>query len=175
MSFTLIETKTLGTAAASIEFTSIPQDFTDLYLLVNCRSARTGVAFDSLHMYFNNLTTNFSNRTLFGSGTLAESFAGNNPFVGESPAANATGNTFSNASVYVPNYSGNTNKSYSVDSVPENNATVTNMNLGAHLWSNTAAITSIKFDHLSGNNLVAGSTISLYGILKGSDGIVTTS
>jgi hypothetical protein len=33
----LIESKTLGTAASSIEFTSIPQTFTDLVVLVSSR------------------------------------------------------------------------------------------------------------------------------------------
>jgi hypothetical protein len=61
-----------------------------------------------------------------------------------------------------------------VDTVSENNATAAFQRIIAGLNNSTAAITSINFFPSSGN-FVAGSTISLYGITKGSDGIVTTS
>ena len=77
--------------------------------------------------------------------------------------------------MYIPNYTGSTNKSISVDSVTENNATNNLMNIQAGLWSNTAAITSILFTSDTAGGFLAGSTISLYKITKGSDGIVTTS
>ena len=45
----------------------------------------------------------------------------------------------------------------------------------AGLFSNTSPITSITLTSQSGENLVVGSTVSLYKITKGSDGIVTVS
>jgi hypothetical protein len=171
----LIETKTLGTAAASIEFTSIPQTFTDLVLKVSTRSA---VALGSGgHYYtviFNNNTSNRSARDLEGQG--GNGFVGSGVFVlyGASSHSGTTANTFSNGEFYIPNYSGSTNKSASGDTVYENNASDGRQYIVAGLWSDTSAITTITLTQNAGN-FVSGSTVSLYGITKGSDGIVTTS
>lgn len=181
MTMELIETKTLGTAAASIEFTSIPQDGTDLLLTVSARSARAANQ-DEINFKLNSSTTNYSYRQLFGgagSGAISTGSAGGTPaymFSGIVPAANNTTNTFGNILIYLTNYAGATNKSISIDSVSENNAaTWFQLDLVAGLWSNTSAITSVTFASTNSANFVAGSTISLYKITKGSDGIVTTS
>ena len=169
----LIESKTLATAAASIEFTSIPQDGTDIVFLISGRNSGSNVA-EAVYLSLNGTTTPFDARYLEGngasaySGTLAR-------YVGSIPGATATSNTFGNIVFYIPNYSGSTNKSYSVDAVTENNATTSYQTIIAGLWGNTAAITSATFTPGSTLNFVAGSTISLYKIIKGSDGIVTTS
>ena len=78
--------------------------------------------------------------------------------------ATALANTFSNCSVYVPNYAGSTNKSFSADLTAENNTTGTNMQLVAQLWSDTSAITSLVFVPGNGTNFVSGSSFYLYGI-----------
>jgi hypothetical protein len=169
----LIESKTLGTAAASIEFTSIPQTFTDLVVLYVLRS---DTAYNSggsyFNLTFNGTSANRSGRFLSGDGTGAAtgSFT---PFGGVAPS-DFTANNFSNGSFYLPNYSGNTNKSVSGDNVRENNATTGLLGIDAGLWSDTSAINRLTLTQNAGN-FVAGSTAYLYGILKGSDGIVTTS
>ena len=174
MTMNLIETKTLASAAASIEFTEIPQDGTDLLLLTSLRSDRADVLVTVLELRFNGATTNRTSRSLQGSGTSASSASYTTGRIALETAATATANTFGNGSIYIPNYSGSTNKSASVDLVSENNDTNAYQNLYAFLWSQTTAITSVEVrDNLA--NLVAGSTISLYKITKGSDGIVTTS
>ena len=171
----LIESKTLATAAASIEFTSIAQDGTDLFVLTSLRSARAN-AVEGLLIAFNGSTANFTQRALFGAGSgNGESFSSSVGRAGVVNGDSSTSNTFANQSFYIPNYAGSTNKSYSVDSVSENNATTAWQEIVAGLWSQTAAITSVRFTPDTGNNLLAGSTISLYKITKGSDGIVTTS
>jgi hypothetical protein len=63
----------------------------------------------------------------------------------------------------------------SVDAVNENNATSAQQEIRAWLWSETSAITSLTISAIGANQMVAGTTISLYKITKGSDGIVTTS
>jgi hypothetical protein len=88
-------------------------------------------------------------------------------------AAGATSDTFGNATIYVPNYAGSTAKSYSSDSVTENNATESYQAVHASSQSSTTAITSVTIFAQNGN-LLTGTTVSLYGVLKGSDGIVTT-
>jgi hypothetical protein len=170
----LIETKTLGTAQASIEFTSIPQTFTDLVVLFSCRTDRADLL-DGISGNINGSSANFTTRNLIGDGSAASSNTTTVGSLGLATGATSTSNTFGSSSVYIPNYTAATNKSMSADQITETNATAGFQLLRAILWSNTAAITSINFVPQFGTNLVAGSTISLYGITKGSDGIVTTS
>ena len=174
MTMTLIETKTLLSAAASIEFTAIPQDFTDLVLQISTRTVSSG---SLLYVAFNGDTTNgnYTNRYLQGNGSSAASASDQPRGIGLNTTANDyTANTFSSCFAYISNYSGSTHKSYSSDSVQENNATFSVQWLFAGIWNNTSAITSILLAP-PGINFATGSTISLYGITKGSDGIVTTS
>ena len=172
MTMSLIETKTLASAAASIEFSSIPQDGTDLLIQLSLRGDQNS---DSgfTNIGFNSSTSNFATRFLQGSGSSAQSGTG---VRGIAYLSNAyfTSNTFDSTMVYIPNYTGSTNKSFSADSVVENNATLGWQFMVAGLWSQTAAITSIQITPNTGN-FISGSTISLYKITKGSDGIVTTS
>jgi hypothetical protein len=167
----LIESKTLGTAAALIEFTSIPQTFDDIVLVFSGRSTGSFV----MAGYFLSINGNASItfKQLVGNGSASSPSAGSDGYLGNLPGANATSNTFGNSSIYIPNYRLSVNKSISFDGVAENNATESNQVIGAGLWSNTAAITSLALS--VGNTLAVGSTASLYGITKGSDGIVTTS
>jgi hypothetical protein len=170
----LIESKTLGADAASIEFTSIPQTFTDLMFVASTRASTAGTSVEPCLVTFNANTSNYTHQTLNGSGSAATAASGTSRLVFNAPRTGTTASTFGNVCVYIPNYAGATNKSYSTDSVTEHNAAEAHQTLIGGLWSDTAAITSAKFEPTA-NNFIAGSTISLYGILKGSDGIVTTS
>jgi hypothetical protein len=171
----LIESKTLGTAAASIEFTSIPQDFTDLVFLVSGRSSRGVEVDDNIRLTLNGSTSNFSSRFLFGTGSSVSSSTETN-YAGQITASVATGSTFGSVLIYLPNYTSTVAKSYSVDAVTENNATGARQVLIAGLWNPASNVAITSASIAAGNgNLEAGSTISLYGVLKGSDGIVTTS
>ena len=176
MSFTLIETKTLASAAASIEFTSIPQDGTDLLILSSLRS-NASADHSNGNLTFNGSTSGYSERMLFGTGTSAITVSTSGSIIEWSevhPAANFTANTFGNGRIYIPNYTAAVAKSVSSEATTENNATTSLIYMNAALWNNTAAITSLMITASTGS-FIAGSTISLYKITKGSDGIVTTS
>jgi hypothetical protein len=168
---TLISTVTAASAQAALEFTSIPATSTDLLLVLSIRGSVAAVA-DEILMTFNNNGSGYSSRELLGSGSAASSNAGSSqaffPRIW-TPLNSATSNTFGSGSIYIPNYAGSTNKTISSDTVTENNATNAYQSIMAGLWANTAAITSIKLNYGSGN-VMAGSTASLYGILKGSGG-----
>jgi hypothetical protein len=120
---------------------------------------------------FNGLTTNLSSRVLAGGGSSAVSVTATQiePVLSYSTD---TANTFGSITAYIPNYAGSTNKSVSLDSVSENNATAAYQRITAGLWSSTAAITQITFTSPDGN-WATGSTASLYGVTKGSSGGVT--
>jgi len=169
-----IETVTVGSGGqAAITFSSIPQTYTDLRIVTSCRSTASAVAV-SKQIKFNGSSSNLSSRRLFGSGssTTSDSFA-SNLYIGIIPGATATASTFSNDLIYIPNYTGSTNKSVSADSVSENNATEAYQALFAGLWSNTAAITSIELSLVSGN-FAQYSTATLYGISKTTSQIKAT-
>jgi len=171
----LIETKTLATATNEIQFTSIPQDGTDLLLLTSIRTDRNvanGGNFNPIGL--NGSYANFTSRELRGTGSSVATYTDTVVYV-VGAGSDDTGNTFGNSILYIPNYTGSTNKSLSIDGVGENNASAAVQSIRAGLWSQTAAITSLSVKGIETYNMIAGSTFSLYKITKGSDGIVTTS
>lgn len=178
MTMTLIQHTELGSAQSSISFSSIPQTFTDLYLLVSARSTRTDQGPRSvLAVQFNGVTSGYSYRRMYGIPSLAtgsDSGSGADSFLlGYQSANAATSNTFGNASLYIPNYTANQNKSGSSDSVGESNESQIGLAIQANLWSNTAAITSLTIYDPS-YNLMQYSSATLYGILKGSNGVTVS-
>jgi hypothetical protein len=168
----LIETKTLLSDTASIVFTSIPQDGTDLFVLATLRNTTNQIAVPLL-MAPNSATSGGTRRVLLAT-TTGQSFSASDFESGVMPSATATANGFGNASIYIPNYTSSTAKSWSSDSVMPVSSGDGRIYFEANLWSGTGAITSLSFTSTSGN-FVTGSTISLYKITSGSDGIVTVS
>ena len=156
-----IATVTVGSGgAANIEFTNIPQTYTDLVILTSLRTTNNGT-FDDVLVLFNGSTTQQTGRRLFGNGSTV--FSNQDTYSVFAAGNTATASTFSNGMTYITNYTGSTNKSFMADSAGENNATEAFGGMTATLWSNTAAITSIKIDPDYGN-LVQHSTATLYGI-----------
>lgn len=179
----LIQTVTVGSGgAASIEFGAggtIPQTYTDLFIVLSARSTRTDQGPRSVFsVQFNGITTGYSYRRLFGIPNLAtgsDNGSGSDAFlIGYQTSNSATSSTFGNGSLYIPNYTSSNHKSGSADSVGESNESSVGLSIVANLWSNTAPITSIKIQD-PGYSLVQYSSASLYGIKSGSDGIVTVS
>jgi hypothetical protein len=170
----LIQTVTVGSGGeASITFGSIPADYTDLYIVFSGRSNRSN-SFDNIRVMPNGLATDVSSRILYGSGSSASSFT--ESFVsGYTNANSSTSSTFGNSAIYIPNYRSSTAKSFSIDSVSENNATAASQAITAGLWNNTGVITSIVLDQGDGSTWLEHTSASLYGIKSGSDGIVTVS
>ena len=160
----LIETKTVGSGgSANIEFTSIPQTYTDLLVLASARSTRNSDTVDDLVIRFNGSTTSYTSKRLYGTGSSVVSDSPTD-IRGFAVADNSTGSTFSNNQFYIPNYTnGSTYKSVSIGGVNENNATTAYSVLDAGLWSNNSAITSITLLANNGN-LMQYSTAYLYGI-----------
>lgn len=157
-----IASVTVGSGgASSIDFTSIPNSYTDLKLVASLRVSNSALYADIL-VRPNSSTSSLSCIILYGNGSAAYATSIADSYGGVANGATSTANIFSNAEWYFPNYSGNANKSFSVDSVWENNSTTASQVIGADRWSNTAAITSLT---LSGN-FVQYSTAYLYGIKK---------
>jgi len=160
--YTLIEAKTLASSVASITFSSIPQTYTDLQVLFSARGT-TGLGANVIEIEYNGNASSYSGIRLMGYGSGVQSSSFSNGQIAITESTSETANTFSNNSLYIPNYTSANYKSLSGDSVNENNATETYMTLNASLWSNTAAITALKLSAIGGN-FVQYSSFYLYGI-----------
>jgi len=168
MTMTLISTTTVGSGgAASISVTGIPATYTDLKIVCSYRTTDASIG-QVANMSFNSSTSSFTGTWLSGNGSSpTSSTAMYGPWM---PGSASTSNTFGNGEVYITNYASTTlNKSFAVDAVTENNATTAYQNIHANLWSNTAAINEFAISPAIGN-FVQYSTISVYGITKGSGG-----
>ena len=178
----LITSVTVGSGgAASVTLPAtgtIPQTYTDLKVVMSVRgTANIGAA--GFNVEYNGNASGYTMRRLMGDGSAAESGTNSTGQIAVIQGGNATANTFSNYELYIPNYTSANNKSASLDGVNETNATTEYSFLYASLWSNSAAITSIKFTPSSGS-IVEGSTFYLYGIsnvtstTKATGGIVSS-
>ncbi len=159
MAMTLVSTVTVGSGgAASIEWTSIPQTGKDLMVLLSARNTSTGT---NLDMEFNLDSTTYAYIRLTGTGSIVGSSSGTTAeFAANTPSGN-TASTFGNTQLYISNYTSTTAKSYSSDSVNENNSTTAAQRLYAGAWTDSnTAITSIKF--IPATNFAEFTTASLY-------------
>ena len=177
MSMTKIQHIEVTSAAgqASIEFTSIPQTYTDLKIVLSGRSDYTS-ADDFWKIEFNTYVTLPTGRLLYGTGSgSGASTTKSDGWLAAMPDDDWTANTFASADVYIPNYTSSAAKSISSDSVSENNATASLQALNASLWNVTDAITSIRLSSGNSATLLQYSSATLYGITAGSDGTTIVS
>jgi hypothetical protein len=154
---TPIATATLTSPQALVTFSSIPQTYTDLVLVV--AFSTTSASDDSGSFQFNNsVAPNYSSRHLTGNGSSAST--GYNTVAGGVTLAyqkNSDGIVFATANIM--NYANTT--TYKTTMVKIANA-ATYFQYNVNLWSNTSAINEI--DIFFGPNMTTGSTFTLYGI-----------
>jgi hypothetical protein len=152
--YTKISTTTVSTAVASITFSSIPQNYTDLKILFSGRSERTASSYDSLVVKFNSTATTYVARRLYAEGGSVGSDTVTTQ-QGAFSSNSTTANIFGSIEVYIPNYTLSNQKSTSSDSAAENNsATSHGLQLIASKWDGTSAITQIDLSAISGSNLM---------------------
>ena len=166
--YELISTQTVtGATAASIDFTSIPNTWTDLLVKFSLRSdADTGYAYVRVGNGSIDTGSNYKWLRLTGdtaAGSASSASATFTQIAAGTTNSTYTASTFSNAEIYIPNYTSSAAKSISVDAVNETNATGAFRALIAGYWSGTSAITNLSLYSNSGS-LVQYSTASLYGI-----------
>jgi hypothetical protein len=158
--YVAIATQTLGTAAASVTFSSIPSTYTDLVLI----SSPENNTSESLYFKINGDTgSSYSTTYMTGNGTAASSARQANNTTGilaGAPNVGLSSTVYGSSIIQVMNYSNATTYKTALCrwglASAETNATV-------GLWRSTAAITSLTILVVSGTFSV-GSTFSLYGI-----------
>ena len=162
--FELIASSTVGAGGATtIDFTSIPQTYTDLCLKLSARVNQSSSYGIDVYLLPNGSSSSLTAKRLYGDGSAAGSDS-LTQIRGIATSTAQTANTFANTEFYIPNYTGSTYKSVSVDGVAENNATNAFELLVAGLWSNTAAITSLTLSVPSTFAFQQYSTAYLYGV-----------
>ena len=169
--YTLIQSQTLASSAASVTFSSIPATYTDLVLKMSGRSSYSGAAvYDGFNLYFNGDSSSlYSDTTLNGTGSANSSYTDHNqPYFNlyfQATGNSNTANTFGSSEVYIPNYTSTTSKPVSAFGVGENNTTNAYMSAIANLYRNTTAISSINIGASNnGGTWLTGSSFYLYGI-----------
>jgi hypothetical protein len=159
--YTPISTQTLTSAAASVTFTGIPQNYTDLVLIVT--GTRNSASLDLLRYQFNgDAGTNYSRTFIIGNGSTASSSRSTNQTFGY--AGDMSNSVISNHIIHFMNYS-NTTTFKTV--LTRGNKSDAYTEAEVNLWRNTAAINSI-FLSPGGVNFNADCTFTLYGIGSGS-------
>jgi hypothetical protein len=170
------QTATSGNSASSFVFNNIPQNYTDLKVVMSLRSPATGTVYTGVGVLFNE-TYNSALYSHTGIGTdgsgspayfSTRTSSANDSFPSmHCSATSATSNTFSQVDLYIPNYSSALFKQYTSESIIENNATNAYgyvAYLATGLYRSTAPITSIRIANstaYSGN-----STVTIYGISR---------
>ena len=154
-----IATTTLGTAAASVTFSSISGSYTDLVLVISGR-LDSGSAQDSsvLLQYNNDTSTNYSTTLIDGNGSSAGSARASNT---TAAYCGATSEESSNSIVSIMNYSNTT--TYKI-LISRGNNPKNRVRAFASLWRSTAAISTIKVISDFAGNFATGSTFTLYGV-----------
>jgi hypothetical protein len=167
----VIQHQELASAQSAITFSSIPNTFTDLYLVL---SARVNTTNGGLRIRVNGSTANLSTRLLYGNGSTSAT-GSDTTYVGTVTNSNQTANTFGSAGLYFPNYAGSTAKSFSGDLIDETNATTATQWLTVGFFNSTSPITALEVFGDGAGNFVQYSSATLYGITKGSDGTTVVS
>lgn len=153
-----IATQTLGSATATVTFSSIPSTYTDLVLVCNFGASSSGQDFT---FQFNGDTgTNYSFTRMYGNGTSAVSGRETNQSKIYADSVGVSTSLQAADIIQVMNYSNTTTYKTALVRVADA-AKSTEAVVG--LWRSTSAINSISLAMTSGN-LLSGSTFSLYGI-----------
>ena len=151
--YTPIATTTLGSAATSYTFSSIPGTYTDLVLVISNTATSSAV---NPYIQYNGDTGSMSATRVYGYGTGYGSARDASAFlIGDSTT---TQNTFI---VNIMNYS---NTSSYKTAISRGSITDSSVTISVGVWRSTAAINSVKINQGGGVSFSAGSTFTLYGI-----------
>lgn len=155
--YDVISTQTLGTAAATVTFNSIPQTYTDLVAVVKAQDSN-----GYLFVRFNSDSSSLYSRTyMSGNGTSASSARGTGEAQGYT-TADTTSNLSNVGLLNIMNYSNATTfKTF----IGRENLPASSVQATVGLYRSTSAITTVSFLSPSATATIAvGSTFTLYGI-----------
>ena len=161
-----IATTTLGSATATVTFSSIPGTYTDLVLVGNFATSTAGA---QTIYYYNGVTTGtpYSTTEMYGTGSSAASyrFTSQNQIWFTSGVGSGSTLGQTNAIINIMNYANTTTNKTSLHRQNSLSGTYPVTVAGVGLWRSTSAITSVTIKADTGpTTLLSGSTFTLYGI-----------
>ena len=169
--YNLIESVTLASTAAEINFTSIPQTYTDLVLKISDHIAVAAQTQTYSYVKLNgNTGANYYNVAFYGRNSTASSIEdfGQTKFFDDpySTLADSAANaTFTNKEIYIPNYTSSDKKQMKMDySLVNGSAANSDLGMQGMLFNLSDAITSITLFNPSTGTFNVGTTANLYGI-----------
>ena len=155
-----IATSTLGSATATVTFSSISGSYTDLVFILNVKGSVAGVDDDVTATFNSDTGSNYSWTRIYGDGTNAGALRGTAQTVLRVGNQSGTGSSaFSPMILNIMNYA-NTTTHKTMLARPNNPARI--VDAYVNLWRNTSAISTVSF--ACGGNFIAGSTFTIYGI-----------
>jgi hypothetical protein len=153
--YTPIATTTLGSAAASVTFSSLGA-YTDIIAVISGTTSNYG----NTSLRFNSDSgNNYSVTYLYGDGSAA--YSGRTTSTDALRFGSLDTSVIANNIIQIQNYS---NSSTYKTALSRGNTTNGSVDARVGLWRNTAAITSITIFVYGGYNFATGSTFTLYGI-----------
>jgi len=162
--YTKIASQTLGSATASITFSNIPQNYTDLVIVFTGKSTTTGSATNGFRCRVNGDTgSNYSGTPIKGDGSTASGTRyTSTAFFEPADIAQTSSTSLSTIIINFMNYSNTTTyKTF----ISRGNTPSSVVEAYATLWRSTSAIDSVTLSRDFGvNNLASGCTATLYGI-----------
>jgi hypothetical protein len=178
----LIEAKTVGAGGiASIEFTAIPQTYTDLKIYASTRDNRAGQPNDDLAVqvgYNGTINTGsiYTFRRIWGNGSASnsDSNSGTALFCGMSSGATSTANVFGNNELYFSYYNSSVAKSVLITGTSENNDATAWQVINQGSIATNDPITDIKIYGADANLFSENTTFYLYGVTSASVGAKAT-
>jgi len=166
--YTLINSQVLGSNTGIITFSSIPQTYTDLVLVVSAKVS--SATYDISALRVNSVTSGYSKTYLEGNGTSVTSGRATAEIslrAGYLPGTNYTNQLSSDVYHFFDYANSTTYKTVLCRCNAYNTSTNFNVQTQVSLIPTTSAITQITLQTANGANLVTGSTFKLYGIEAG--------
>lgn len=168
--YTLIGKANLTGTATTVSFTSIPQTYKDLALVMNTRSSFSAAS-SRYRIYINSTSGasvyQLSALTATQSTASSESASAQSFFYSQvSPAATGDSNVYDTNEVYFSNYAGTSKYKGFVNTDSAVQSTVANISTfyGTCSWQDNSAITNLYIVMGNSANFVAGSSFYLFGI-----------
>lgn len=162
---TPIQTVTITSGATTnIDFTSIPQGYTDLLIKGSVRDSGSNNSFTlSIN---SDATTSYTSKELWAESATMTSQTRTrvNFYFDAIDDSTHAANIFNSFSMYIPDYTSSYAKQINADIVSENNSTAKGIRMVySGKWNNTSAISSLRFSQPQ-SGFAQYSTITLYGI-----------
>jgi hypothetical protein len=170
VTYTPIANYTFVSATNVYTFTSIPQTYTDLIVVLNAKSSSTIYYHDNILWRFNgDSSAIYSNIKLSNNGTSSAAYSNANTgasYCGQLPNSTSGVSTYDRSTniLQIMSYASTSiYKTVLSRSAATDSAGYTNTELYVGTYRSTSAITSLTMANGEGN-FVIGTTISLYGI-----------